>query len=346
MKQSPKGFSIIYVFVIITLIALFAWVLINKQSYFEKNIEFSYIKGLLGKYMYSQASLTFWYNATENQTGGLFQPFLSCPENIEYYSWWILLSTGTTTYQDKMCSGILNGADLQLFYTGSYMMFASGALWWTWFQLSWNSTLTWSTWSWNMISFEKPIQIDDRYIQSKTQMRWVILQNTWWNHIFWSNSDITQFIASNTHNTWSVKMLGQTGSGILYFDINDTFSWKIVQFDKNIFNTQKKLVSNQEFLFSNIWWAIGYLQNDGTFTGNTLNAKKFDFIQNDYAIFLSYSSWTLWNIRYVLKVMDADGTPVYINPLKDDIDVWQYFWNSIVSVWEKYYNLLQIIYNY
>jgi hypothetical protein len=72
--------------------------------------------------------------------------------------------------------------------------------------------------------------------------------------------------------------------------------------------------------------AIGYLQNDLSYSGtraNGDNAKAFDFKNRDYAVFLSYSGATVTGsgdtfLKYRISSENQYGSGVYIQPIRDD----------------------------
>lgn len=345
MKQTKKGFSLIYVFFLIT-ITLFFWIVIlNKQSYFEKNLEFTQIQDILSKNISTQADISINYNLENNQNNWLYIPVLSCPEEVSFFSWSTLLSTWTTIFEDNFCSWTLNNELLNIFYTWSYTNFWSWILSGSWFELVWTNTLTWNLNPY-YVSFEKSTLYDDRYIKVRIEKSWIILKNTWWQNIFWNNTQINDFILSNTNNKEPFLKLWNTSSWVLYFDISDSFSWKIIEFDKNMFDTHKKLLKIDEINFENNWWIIWYLQNDFSFSWSIWTPKYFDFQNKDYAIFLSYNTWSLENIRYTLKVFNQTWTWIYINPIKDDIENQEYLWNNIFLKDWIYYSQIQKIINY
>lgn len=330
MKLKNKAFWIIYLFFLITIVLVFWVVILNKQSYFEKNMEFTRIQDILSKNILTNSSLSLSYHKENNSNSWIYVPFLSCPEEVKYFSWSELISTGKTIFYQNYCSWTLKNSTLNLFYNWTYSNFSSWTLWLDNFNLYWTNYLTWDINLNDKISFEKSNIFDDRFVKARTEINWIILKNTWFNNIFWINDEIRSFIDKNTNNIWNFLNISKVGSWIIYLDINDTFSWKIVEFDKSLFNIENKLLKINELNFWSDGWILGYLQNDLSFSWTIWDPKIFDFKNKDYALFLSYNTWSLDDIRYNLKVYTDTWSWVYINPIKDDSDKIEYLWNNIL----------------
>lgn len=346
MKQTKQAFWIMYVFFLIAFILSFWVIILNKQSFFEKSLEFTKLQEILSKNILTQATVSFHSHEQNNKNNSWYRPILSCPEEVLYLSWTEIIATGKTMFENNSCSWSLFSQPLLLFFNETYDTFSSGTLWWTGFELSWINNLTWS-FSQYKISFEKPNIFDERFIQARTQIEGIIWRGNGYQNIFWSNSKIKNFLQQNINNTWSLEFIGNITSWVLYFGVNDSFSGKIVQFNKTIFDTQNKLLKTSEWNFSNSWWVVkSFLQDDLSFSWNIWTPKLFDFEKNDYAIFLSYNTWSLHNIHYTFKVFSNNGTWVYINPIKDNITPWKYLWNNIFLQDGQFYNKIEIINNY
>jgi len=61
-------------------------VVINKQIFFEKKIEYSKIQDILLKNIITSGNLSIYYNIDRNKNNGTYQPFLSCPSEVSYFS--------------------------------------------------------------------------------------------------------------------------------------------------------------------------------------------------------------------------------------------------------------------
>lgn len=344
MKNTKKAFWILYVFFLIAFILSFWLIILNKQSYFEKNIQFMQINDMLDKNISSQANISLSRLKEGNKNNWLFIPILSCPQEIHLFSGSELVASGNTIFQDNYCSGALNQENLLLFYTGSYDQFSSGTLWGTWFELLWENTLTGDISPYSLV-FEKPNYFDTRFIDARLEHIWILLKNNGWQNIFWNHKSMQTYINDNTNNILPFELLWNTQSWVLYLDVSDSFSGKIITFDRELFETQKKLLKTDEIEFSRSWGVVWYLQEDLSFSTNRATAKIFDFKNNDYGVFLSYHTWSLDNIRYTLKVFTQDGTWVYINPIKDDTSQIEYLWNHIFFYQGVFYNKLSKIFD-
>ena len=345
MQKNQKWFAMLYVFYIVIFASILWVIVLAKQLYFEKNFEYTSLKENLYKNISLNFDTSIKNHIENNSNSWLYIPIISCPNNVGYLSWTNLLYTWQTSFENNTCSWVLNSQNLVLYYTWNYTNFASWILWSTWFSLTWTNTLTWNLGSYT-ISFDKPTIFDDRFIKARTQISWILLKNAWWRNIFWNNTKINNFISSNTNNKEPFLNLWHTSSGIVYLNVNWAFSWKIVEFDKNIFDNQNKLVKINEINFSSSWWVIWYLQNDLSFSWAVWNPKIFNFILKDYAIFLSYNTWSLNNIKYTLEIFSNTWTWVYINPIKDNSRFIEYLWNYILINNWQYYNKIYKLTNY
>lgn len=299
---------------------------------------------MLNKHISTQANLSLSAIKEDNKNNGPFIPVLSCPEEVNVFSGSELLYSGSTVFQDNYCSWVLNSDILHLFYTWWYNQFSSGTLWGTGFELLWEDILSGSILPLTL-SFEKPNSFDSRFIDARLENVWILLKNNGWKNIFWNQKSLQAFISNNSNNISPFELLWNTQSGVLYLDVSDSFSGKIVTFDRELFETQKKLLKIDEIEFSSSWGVVGYLQNDLSFSPNIAIPKILDFKNNDYWVFLSYHTWSLDNIRYTLKVFTQMGTWVYINPIKDDASQIEYLWNYIFFHQGVFYNKLSKIFD-
>ena len=90
-----------------------------------------------------------------------------------------------------------------------------------------------------------------------------ITPNSWFVNIFWSNSNIAEFINDNSNNNDSLNAkLWQTGSWYLYLDVDGSFSLKLVKFNKSSYDDTGELIPFEVLETSNIWASIGYIRNN------------------------------------------------------------------------------------
>ncbi len=345
MIHNKKAFWIIYVFFLISFILSFWLVILNKQSYFEKKIELIHIEDILLKNIMTDANISLKNHKDNNVNVDLYIPILSCPQDVKIFSWAELIDESSLIFQNQTCSGVLNGENLEIYFNTEYNHFSTGVLWWTEFSLDGESVLSWS-FSHYEISFNKPTIFDDRFVSSRLEKTGVIFPGNGFQNIFWNNSKIHDFIEKNSHNIPPFEKLWQTSSWVLYFDVNDSFSGKIVRFDRQLFDTQNKILKSEEISFSHQWWVVWYLQDDLTFSWVLGNPKILDFHNNDYAIFLSYQTGALNNIRYHLRIFTPSWTGVYINPIQDYGEKIEFLWNTISFIGNNWYNKIQKIISY
>lgn len=343
MKKNLNWNSIVFVILLITIALSFGAVVVNKQNYLNKSLEIQNIENILSQNIISDSTSYINNFLNANKKTQFYKPILWCPLEVKYLSWVQLLWSWNTNFDknSKNCTWSVDWNNLILNYSWSYLEFSTWSLNWTWFALT--KTSTWYNWVFESktISFDTP-KINTDYILQKIEKSWIILKNTWYQNIFWLNDKINDFIDKDPDNIEPFKKLWNTSSWMLYFDISWSFSWKIIEFDKNIFNSSSKLVKKGELDFYSNSWAIWYLQNDKTVKTTTWSALKLDFKTKDYAIFLSYNSWTLDNIRYKFSIYDNDKL-VYINPIKNLNDKIDYLANIIIIDWQKFYHKLKNI---
>ncbi|MBW7954849.1 hypothetical protein H3C61_03475 [Candidatus Gracilibacteria bacterium] len=347
MVNKSKGFSLIYVLILIFISVSFGMIVLNKQNFFEKNLEYDNILNTLSKNIVSQVDI--YKNILNNNINKSYlKEIKSCPNEVKYFSGNTLLGTGKTNFVENnnffYCSGILNGNTLNLFYlSGS---FSSGTLNSTGFNLINNLDIfSGSLLPNNSISFSGDI-IDTRYIDHRILKNGIIFRNTGYQNIFWINDKLREIINKNKNNTGSFVNIGNVNSGALFFDTNDSFSGKIIEFNKNIFGLDNKLVKKGEINFSSSGQTIGYLQDNLSFSSNFGTPKYFDFKNNDYAVFLSYNTGSLDQIKYTLKIFSNSNSGVIINGVDDDSNLIEYLGNGVIINNGQYYNKIYKLTDY
>ncbi|MFK7780064.1 MAG: hypothetical protein QM490_02855 [Candidatus Gracilibacteria bacterium] len=150
---------------------------------------------------------------------------------------------------------------------------------------------------------------------------------------FWNTTRTLKIINENSNNndTLNIK-IGDVDSGILHFDIDKSSEIKLVQFDRDIFHETKelKLMGTYKGILGA---GIGYLQeNSGDLSlsiTKTGNEFSFDFMNNDYAIFLKNTS--TGSLLYKILGETDTGTGIYITPIDDsDENIMRYLGNEIL----------------
>ena len=83
-----------------------------------------------------------------------------------------------------------------------------------------------------------------------------------------------------------------------------------------------------------MFWRLWYIQNNGTVSTGGLSIKTgneliFDFINNDYAVFLNNNS--TGTLFFNLRAYTTSGSWVYINGIDDsDTLINRFLWNDII----------------
>jgi hypothetical protein len=190
-------------------------------------------------------------------------------------------------------------------------------------------TSTWntSTWTYYLNSFQ-----DDDVLWRKT-LFWYVSPDFWFKKVFWNTDKISKIINQNTNNNDSLNVkIWDVNAWILYFDIDKPSEIKTVIFDKNIYNQTNELISLWVLNWT-LWAWIWYLQNNAWVLSlsNTItwNEYNFDFINNDYAIFLK--STGTWTLLYKIIWETLSWSWIYITSIDDsDNNIVKYLWNEIL----------------
>lgn len=348
MNINNKGFSIVYVFIVIMFTISIWFIVVNKQLFFSKSLENNYIQTTWNDNLLQKSSLFFDFHKQKNLTNWTYKDILKCPTSVNYYfSWSFLWSWSTNKYlswSEIYCSGVILSKSLKIYYDSNFSNFSSWTLGSSWFTLSWtNLSMTWTFWSWAVnFSYLTWVYYDDSI--ARRQISGYVWKSES-KSIFYINDDIRKIIDDNLNNSSSYnKKVWLISSWAINFDI--TSSWgilKIVEFDKNYYNTTKQLrvltwansVTNLSFTWSFSW----YLQNDNNFKTILSNAKYFDFATKDYWFFITYPSSYSWSfIKYKINITDKYWSWSFIVPVDDSL-TWgliRYLWTDIYQNWINY----------
>lgn len=190
-------------------------------------------------------------------------------------------------------------------------------------------TSTWntSTWTYYLNSFQ-----DDDVLWRKT-LFWYVSPDFWFKKVFWNTNKTSKIINDNSNNNDLLNIkIWDVSSWILHFDIDKPSEMKLVKFDKNKYNNYNELLSLWRLNWILSAW-IWYLQNNtwvlSLSSSITWNEYLFDFINNDYAVFLK-STWT-GTLLYKITWETDSWTWIYITPIDDsDNNIVKYLWNEIL----------------
>ncbi|PIE85125.1 hypothetical protein CSA08_03710 [Candidatus Gracilibacteria bacterium] len=145
------------------------------------------------------------------------------------------------------------------------------------------------------------------------------VDNLDFKNIFWSNSDISEYIDNNANNHEGFNSrISNVSDAYIYLTVNTGAILKLLEINKNDYDSTKNIVLDN-VLSGSILAGSGYIQNNAgvlslspVITGNEYN---FDFTSTDYALFLKKLG-TL-TLNYNLKAEESSGKKVYIVPLND-----------------------------
>ena len=191
-------------------------------------------------------------------------------------------------------------------------------------------TSTWITSTWTYY----PDNFEDDDVLARKLIYSYINPNSWFVNIFWSNSKLAEYVNNNSNNNDNINTkIWSTWTWYLYLDLDWDFSLKLVKFNKVYYDTTTELIPLETLQTNNIWASIGYIKNNSwtLSLGDVKDGSEyvFDFISNDYAIFVS-NTWT-WTLFSKL-IWEADSWSwIYLNPIDDSGDnLIRFLWNDII----------------
>lgn len=375
MKQGKDiiGSVLIYTLFLVNIALVMAVVILNIGNEIFNNVEYqNIIRNLSWNIAYKQ-KLAFKYLKSLNGNGSGEVDNISCPTLITmsgttssgvisssiFYSWGI-----------SYCSGTYMGNDIFLYFKEDFSWFT-----WATYQTSYVNLLsgigqtpfsdsdttlisfnpndlqgidnldddfnnddykvTWGSWVYYPSNYEDDDILGRKVIYSYISP-WI-----WYTNIFWNNTKMMNIIKNNTNNNDPLNLkIADVGTGVLYLDINKSFSLQLVKFDRSAFEDFWELHPLQLIEKINQWATIWYVQNDGSISTwwleKTGNEYIFDFKNNDYALFLlNYSTWTLF---FNLKGYTDFWTGIYINPIDDsNFQLIKFLGSDIIIDSEKRY---------
>jgi len=211
--------------------------------------------------------------------------------------------------------------------------------WWTpssslepWYvRISENNT------SFTTISVVRPLNLiyyPDDYIDNDADGRLLlygyILEESGLYNVLWSNGKIKNYISMLPDNTNSSHIpMSTASSAYVNIDINSSYKAYLYRINSSIYNQSNEIVVEE--LLTWTWQSAGiwYLQNDLSLSSSTGSAYNFDFVNNDYALFLENTSTD--TALYQIRWYDANtGSGIYINPLDDrDSTILKHFGSHI-----------------
>lgn len=363
--QIQKWTVLIYTMVLVVIGVFMATVILNiavqlSLEYDIRNVENSLVSTINTKW-----DLTMKYASDLNNTWGWFQDIVSCPQGFTM-SWATVLDTNINSEITYMswsisCDAVFDGNQVQLFFNtsfddldfvqfnGTQVFINSGSLLAT-FPDAENTTINvtsaypllpdWiddnfdsdnyavsSTWS---------MYYPDNYIDNDANARlvnyWYIVENSGFFNVFWSNLQMKNFINTNPYNLDGINApIWNIGSGALYLDINSPFRLKLYVLDTNAYSETKELIITQTLTGTGSSAGIWYLQNDLSLGTGTGSAYNFDFVNNDYALFMENTlpdATLLYRVTWYDKLT---GSWIYLNALDDSkVSIFTYLWSHML----------------
>lgn len=173
---------------------------------------------------------------------------------------------------------------------------------------------------------------DDDVLWRKT-LYWYSEFENWFKKVFWNTYRILKIIDDNLNNNDNLNIkIWQVWSWVLYFDIDKPSEIKLVQFDEIAYFETNELIVLTTLVWNLSSW-VWYLQNNSWILSLsetlTWNEFQFNFLNNDYAIFLK-NTWT-WALLYKISWETTSWTGIYITPIDDsDDNIIRYLWNEIL----------------
>ncbi|MDD5213569.1 MAG: hypothetical protein PHG82_04050 [Candidatus Gracilibacteria bacterium] len=170
------------------------------------------------------------------------------------------------------------------------------------------------------------------------QIKGYVKTDTDLNNIFWNSKKINDFIAGSSFS--GLSKIGTVSSGSIYLDVDNTSTLKIVEFDSGVYNAGGGLKVLNRTTINFPTGSLGYLTSNGITLSGAL-AKKYDFTNQNIALFLSYTQSgsthpELDYLTYSVKVYNEFGSGIYINPFKIDTGKFTYFGTDIIPREGKY----------
>lgn len=330
------------------------------SEYDNRNIEVSLLNVIQTK-----GDLTMKYARELNNTGSWFVDIVECPTSVTM-SWSTAKTTGFSTdihfASDIIyCEGTHDWNSVIFYFNTDY-----DDLWYAnyqWSQVAMSATQQTGTFSdldttFIDVSASYPlgsdgiddnfdsdeytffstwsVQYPDGYADNDDDARLLnygyVLEGAGLYSMFWSNREMQEYIDENTHNSDGINVkLWDVSSGRLYLDINKSFRLILYRIDDAQYELTKEFISEEKVTWTWQVASIGYLQDDLSLSPAVTGSEyDFDFVNNDYALFVENTSSgaLLYRIR---GEEIGTGSWVYLSPLKDDdSSIFWYLWNHIL----------------
>lgn len=370
IDMNNKGTVLIYTLVLVFLSTIMATVIFNIAASLASNSDLQNISSRLSRWVLWKWDLAIKYTKTLNTNWSWFTDDIGCPATISM-SWSTISNSSiamTLTYSSGtiVCSWVYTAWDVDLYFNPEFTDFlyaeynndtvsvSSGIGSRSFFDAD-NTNINFSSAlpispdniddNFNsddyMVTSTWTISYPDGYLDDDADARKNIYgyanSDAGYTNIFWNNLATSAYINNNVNNADGINVnIGTANDAYVKLDVNKAFRLKIFQFDRLEYAETNQLISTWSITSDEIAGGIGYLQNDAgvlslspTITWNELD---FDFVANDYALFILNTS--TWALLYNISAETNTGSGIYINPVDDSgVDVIKVLANDMVIGW-------------
>lgn len=170
----------------------------------------------------------------------------------------------------------------------------------------WNST--WTT--------DYPDNYEDDDADARKEINWYVREENIYKKILWTNSWFLDMINKNKNNVWISVKLWEVSDWVISLKTDKNTEIKVVEFDRDRFKNNWELIVLDSQTWS-ISFGTWYIQSNLSLWSDKNTAKKFNFQNKDYAIFLKSNSWA---VLYNLRVETSAGSGTYIVPIDDSLE--------------------------
>ncbi len=365
---------LIYSLVLVNLALLLSLAMFNNFFVFLTNTEVGNIDKRLSNTILEKGALFAKYAKSVNSNGSGIIDNIGCPNNVSFSGTNVSGSSDSSLVYLSgaiYCGSVHNGEPYYIYFNPDFTWFSGAIYYWDivnidnswewirafidsdssvinisaglptspdWVDDDFNSdnysiSATWSVYfPWNYV--------DDDAL-ARTSIYWYISPQSEYSNILWSNTKTQNFITANPNNSDAYyDKIGTLNSWYLYLDADRDFDMKILQIDKNRYDTTNEFITISKEETAWIPASIGYIQTNSWTLSLTWvltgNEYEFDFVANDYAIFLN-NAWS-GVLTYVLSAENASWSWVYINSIDDSgLASIKYLWAELIQDVEKNY---------
>lgn len=371
LKKKTDALILIYILFLVTISIVFSTILINNNAFLFNISRYFDVESKLFSNINSDASILVNINRELNSNWEWFSDNAWCPElpwGVSM-SWTTVAASLSTTLVNSgavYCEGDYFWKSLRLYFNTAFDEIISADFdWsaisiiaWVWttpftdpdntlIDISWDiyyipdwiddnfdsdNYMVTSSWTIATGTYYSDWYQDDDVLW-RMQYFWYVTEDFWFKKVFWNTSKVLKLIDENDNNWDSLnEKIWVVSDWIFHFDIDKSFDIRIVNFDRNIFNTTKELKIKSRIdwtMSAGVWYLqsnAGVLSLSETITWNEL---EFDFANEDYAIFIK-DTWA-GTLLYKIKAETLSWKWIYIIPINDeDENVVEFVWNEII----------------